>query len=678
MAIRSSDDQERPASTPVAPYAGELRRIASLSSSGEHGAAVATAQALCAASGDRREAAHLLALCQRRAGHSAEALATLTRLEQEHPGYARLHELRGHCLVDQLSASAAIESYRRALALNPYLADSWSALAALLTANHVEPQATEAQGHAVDFARMPASIRAAFGLFGDGDVVIAEEIVREFLRTHGEHRDGLRLLARLAGRAQLPADAESLLARAVELTPQHAPTMFEYLSILLQRHKHPQVLTLLETLRRREPAHPAWRVLQAAAHAGLGDLERALSLYQELITAPPQPGTPLRADLYLARGHALKALGRTTEAIANYRAAAETPRAIGEAYWGLANLKSYRFAISEIEHMRRELEQTHRALAERYQLCFALGKALEDQGDWAASFGCYESGNRLKHSELGYRPERVEKIAADLRALCGQEFFAARAGFGTDDAAPIFVVGLPRSGSTLVEQILASHSHVDGTMELPHVLRLAQDLAAAPDRGGTAYPAALTDLDAPACRRLGERLLLESRSYRTGRKHYVDKMPNNFLHVGLIHLILPNARIIDVRRGPMAGCFAIYKQLFAAGQSFAYDFGDIARYYRMYEALMAHWDVVLPRKVLRVDYERLVDDLPGTVRRILAFCGLEPQAACLAFHENPRPVHSASAEQVRVPLYRDAIDHWRHFEPWLGPLADALGRGAST
>ncbi|HUY83591.1 MAG TPA: sulfotransferase, partial [Steroidobacteraceae bacterium] len=439
---------------------------------------------------------------------------------------------------------------------------------------------------------------------------------------------------------------------------------------------HPRVLDLLKPALRREPAHAAWRSLQATAYAGVGDFARAMPIYGELIAAGPLPAAPPLADLHLAFGHALKTLGRASEAVASYRAAASAPRAIGEAFWALADLKSYRFTDTELEQMRRELERADGSFTAQYHLCFALGKALEDRREWGESFAYYERGNRLKRSQTGYRPERIEKTAAELTALCTREFFAARPGYGNGSTAPIFVVGLPRSGSTLVEQILASHSEVDGTLELPHVLRLVQDLAATSDGsagGGTAYPAVLAQLNGTACRRHGERLLAETQPYRGDRRYYVDKMPNNFLHLGLIHLILPNARIIDVRRGPMAACFAIYKQLFAAGQEFAYDFADIARYYRMYEALMAHWDEALPGKVLRVEYERLVDDLPGTVRTMLGFCGLEYQAACLEFQTTPRPVHSASAEQVRQPLHRNGIDHWRHYAPWLTPLTRALG-----
>lgn len=674
LRYKSSAGAEGPVGSPEeARFVAEFRRIADLASRSEHAQALAAARALCSQYGDRPDALLLLAQIERRAGNAGNALVVLSRLERAGFYKSRLEELRGHCLVDQGESSAAITAYQRALSRNPHLAESWAALSILFAACGA-PMQEEARARAQDLARMPDEIRAGFALLGEGESILAEEIARAFIQQSGEHPDALRLLAQLARQAQLPAEAEALLARAVTLAPADAPTHFEYLAMLLDRQRHAQVLAALERVDRREPMPIAWRSLEAAAHAGLGDFARALPIYLQLLDS--MPSSPQRAAIHLTIGHAHKTLGREDEAIASYRTAARDESAVGEAYWGLANLKTYRFTQEEIEELRRGFGHPGLALAESYHRCFALGKALEDRSDWAESFVWYERGNRLKRSEITYRPESTEKSLATLTALCTREFFARRTGFGSETVAPIFVVGMPRAGSTLVEQILASHSDVDGTMELPHVPRLVQDLAAVPD--ADAYARALARLDAPLCRGLGERLLADTRPYRGDRPRYVDKMPYNFLHVGLIHLLMPNARIIDVRRTPMAACFAIYKQLFAAGHAYAYDFREIARYYRLYEALMTHWDEVLPGKVMRVDYEQMVDDLPGTVSRMLDFCGLELQSACLQFHANPRAVHSASALQVRQPVHRNGVDQWRHYEPWLTPLARALAEGNST
>jgi tetratricopeptide (TPR) repeat protein len=407
---------------------------------------------------------------------------------------------------------------------------------------------------------------------------------------------------------------------------------------------------------------------------GLGDHERALGLYRELLVDAPGA-----ADLHLSVAHSHKALGRQREAIDAYHAAAAARPDYGDAYWSLANLKTYRFADPEIARMRAEEAAETVTPIDRYHLCFALGKALEDRGEFAESYRYYERGNALKKSESRYRPEPVERNTRLQKAICTREFFAARQGAGSSASSsagiPIFVVGLPRSGSTLLEQILASHSQVEGTMELPNIPRMVLDLQGREqDQENPRYPRVLEELKPEEFRRLGDGYLSDTRVYRTGKPYFIDKMPNNFRHLGLIHLILPNAKIIDARRNAMACCFSNFKQLFAAGQEFTYGLDDIGRYYRTYLELMAHWDAVLPGTVLRVEHEDVVDDLGGNVRRILDFCGLEFEPQCVEFHKTERSIRTASSEQVRRPIFKEGIDQWRNFEPWLGPLKEVLGR----
>jgi hypothetical protein len=313
-------------------------------------------------------------------------------------------------------------------------------------------------------------------------------------------------------------------------------------------------------------------------------------------------------------------------------------------------------------------------VVDRYHLCFALGKALEDRGEYAESFRFYERGNALKRAESRYRSEIIEANTRRQIEVCTSGFLADRQGWGAPANDPIFIVGLPRSGSTLIEQILASHSHIEGTQELATIQQIVTRLRGRdPDLDDSRYPQVLTRLSPGDCRQLGELYLQATREYRRGKPYFIDKMPNNFRHVGLIHLILPNARIIDARREPMACCFGNFKQLFARGQEFTYSIQDIARYYRTYLELMRHWQQVLPGSILRVQYEELVDDLEGNVRRILDFCGLEFEPQCLDFYRTERSVRTASSEQVRQPIYREGLDQWRNFEPWLGPLREALG-----
>jgi tetratricopeptide (TPR) repeat protein len=402
---------------------------------------------------------------------------------------------------------------------------------------------------------------------------------------------------------------------------------------------------------------------------GLGQQERAAELYRELLAGAAQP-----ADLHLSIAHALKTLGRRNEAIAEYRAAAAARPGYGDVYWSMANLKTYRFEDAELAQMYAAESAASTSVVDRYHLCFALGKALEDQEQYGRSFEYYSRGNALKRAESHYRPEVIELNTRLQIEVCTRALLA-RARSGTRGADPIFIVGLPRSGSTLLEQILASHSAVEGTQELADIPRIVAELKGRDgDIGNPLYPAVLAKMTAEDDCHLGEKYLADTQVYRSGGKpRFIDKMPNNFRHIGLIHLMLPNAKIIDARREPMACCFGNLKQLFAQGQEFTYSIEDISRYYRTYLELMRHWDTVLPGRVLRVHHEDVVDDLEGSVRRILEFCELDFEAGCVEFHKTVRSVRTASSEQVRQPIYREGLDQWRHYEPWLGPLRAGLG-----
>jgi tetratricopeptide (TPR) repeat protein len=404
--------------------------------------------------------------------------------------------------------------------------------------------------------------------------------------------------------------------------------------------------------------------------AGLGDYDRALPLYRELLTSSPQD-----AELHLSIAHGLKTLGKIAEAVESYRAAAAARPYFGEAYWSLANLKTYRFTETEIARMRADEADPAIRLADRFHMCFALGKGLEDRDEYAESFAYYERGNALKKTQCRYTPEIVEGNARMQAAVCTRELFEGRSGHIGDGTVPIFIVGLPRAGSTLIEQILASHSKVEGTMELADIPRLVQGLRGRESQGESEprYPGVLRDLGAAELRALGEQYLADTRVYRSGKPFFIDKMPNNFRHLGLIQLMLPNARIIDARREPMACCFSNFKQLFASGQQFTYSLEDIGRYYRMYVELMAHWNQVVPGCILRVQHEDVVADLEASVHRLLDFCGLEFEPACLEFFKTERSIRTASSEQVRQPIYREGLDQWRNYEPWLGPLKQTLG-----
>lgn len=386
-----------------------------------------------------------------------------------------------------------------------------------------------------------------------------------------------------------------------------------------------------------------------------------------------------RADINIWLGNALRVTGRADEAVQAFHDAAAACPDSGDPYWSLANLKTYRFTDGEVAAMKAVLSANTAERSDQTHLCFALGKAFEDRAEYETAWDYYARGNALHRETSGYRPQTVEINTAEQRRVCTRGFFEKRRGWGDPSPDPIFVVGLPRAGSTLIEQILASHSEVDGTRELLMMQRLAFQLHGPDsDFNNPRYPAILEDLSAEDCRRLGERYLEVTRIHRRGAPRFIDKMPNNFRDIGLIALTLPNARIIDARREPMACCVSNLKQHFGMGQEFGYSIEDIARYYRTYLELMRHWNEVLPGKILRVCHGDLVNDLEGQVRRILDHCGLPFEASCLAFHTTKRDVHTPSSEQVRQPISRAGLDQWRKFELALDPLKSALGDARVT
>jgi tetratricopeptide (TPR) repeat protein len=651
------------------PVEQEVRRVRELFDNRRYAQALEAGEALALKVPENRDVLYLIALSQRYSNKIAQALATLERLELYHPGFSRLYQERGHCHVVLKDAPRAIDAFLRGVNINPALPASWNMLEGLYRMTGNMENAGMAAAHVATLKRLPPEVIQATGLFSDGDLAPAESVIRAFLLKHGNHVEAMRLLGRIAFKRDVLDDAELLFESVLELAPDYQAARHDYALVLLERHRHLQARVQLDKLLEIEPANRQYRTLYATTCVGLGEHERAITLYRELLADAPGA-----ADLHLSVAHSLKTLGRQEEAIDAYRTAAAARPHFGDAYWSLANLKTYRFTDDEIARMQADESEPAVALADRYHLCFALGKALEDRGEYRESWRYYERGNGLKRSESRYRPEILETNTRKQREVCTQSFFARRARWGVESPDPIFILGLPRAGSTLLEQILASHSGVEGTQELADVPRMVMELQGRePDMLNPRYPDILEELSREDFLRLGEKYLADTRIYRTGKPFFIDKMPNNFRHIGLIHLMLPNAKIIDARREPMACCFSNLKQLFANGQEFTYSIDDIARYYRTYLDLMEHWDEVLPGRVLRVWHEDVVDDLGGNVRRMLDFCGLEFEPACVDFHKTERSVRTASSEQVRQPIFREGLDQWRRYEQWLAPLKDALG-----
>jgi tetratricopeptide (TPR) repeat protein len=655
----------------VAPaLTSEVPRIRELLRRREFARALAAAEALLADTPGHRDALLFKSIAQRYLGRIDEALNTLARLQRQHPRFSRLHEERGHCFVVMKQAPQAIEAFQTAVNLNHALPASWSMLEGLYRMTGQADNSAMAASHVATLKALPREVVTATGLFMDGDLDRAEPIVRAYLLQHGNHLEAMRLLARIGMARKVYDDAELLLAAVLELAPEYHAARAEYAETLIELQRYPEARGELERLLREHPENRLYyQGLLATTAIGLGEHERAVGLYRDLLQA-----TPTDADVHLSIAHALKTLGQRDEAIASYRRAAATRPGFGDAYWSLANLKTYRFTDEELTRLKALQAEPTIADIDRYHLHFALGKALEDQGDFAESFRYYELGNALKRKESRYRPEIIENNTRQQIEVCSAEFFASRRGCGVSDPDPIFIVGLPRSGSTLIEQILASHSQVEGTQELPNIQQIVGKLRGRePDLNNPRYPRILAEMQLQEFGQLGQQYLDATRIYRTGKPYFIDKMPNNFRHLGLIHLMLPKARIIDARREPIACCFSNLKQLFAKGQEFTYSIEHIARYYRTYLELMRHWDGVLPGWVLRIQHEDVVDDLEDSVRRVLDFCGLEFEPQCIEFHKTVRSVRTASSEQVRQPIFREGLDQWKHFEPWLEPLKHALG-----
>jgi tetratricopeptide (TPR) repeat protein len=654
-------------STTPSPIEAEVRRIRALMEAARFAEAQSASQALLAQVPENRDVLYMLAVNQRQLRQTEDALATLARLEAAHPQYSRLFQERGHCYAALGNPAAALGAYLQAVNVNPALPASWRALHILFKAAGRTDEAAAAASHVAKLKTLAPAVVTATSMFADGETYEAERVIRLYLKQCPSDVEGMRLLGRIGLKLDVLDDAEFLLESVLAFAPEYHLARYDYVRVLLQRHRNVKALEESEILLRADPENRDYRAVYASSCLALADYDEALRTYRALLEE-----APAAADLHLSIGHALKTLGQQKDAIESYRAAARVRPSFGDAYWSLANLKTYRFADAEIEAMRAT-EAADIELVDRYHLCFALGKALEDRQNYAASFHYYERGNALKKAEVHYRPETTERNARLQMSLFTSDFLGRRQAAGCGRPDPIFIVGLPRAGSTLLEQILASHSEVEGTMELADIPRLVTRLLGRnPNESAPLYPDLLRDLPAERLRAYGEKYLADTEVYRTGKKFFIDKNPNNFRHIGLIHLILPNARIIDARREPMACCFSNFKQLFASGQEFTYDLQDIARYYRGYVTLMAHWNAVLPGNILLVQHEDVVADLERNVRRILDFCGLKFEPQCLEFHKTERSVRTASSEQVRRPLYSEGLQQWQNFAPWLGPLKHAL------
>jgi tetratricopeptide (TPR) repeat protein len=648
--------------------AEQLQSIQRLVGNEQFAVALEQLKSLLEEDADQPDVLYMTAVCHRYLRQWQEAQSYLDRLLMLAPEHGRGHQEHGHLLRAQQMPGVALLSYQRACQINPALDASWRGQLEMAVQVGDEAQANQARHQLQRLQALPKPLVAATDLLAQRKLLKAENLCRQFLQKVPRHVEAMRLLADIGVRLGAMDDAEFLLESAVLFEPDNQQVRIDYVQVLRKRQKFANALGQAKLLLDSAQDNPQFQSLYAIELMQTGDYTGALDYFDRVLARLPGDAITLTS-----RGHALKTSGQQQEAVESYRMALAGHPDHGEAYYSLANLKTYRFTAAEVNRMQQQEGSVSANPMSQVYLMFALGKAHEDLGEYSTAFDYYRQGNDLKRAQSGYD---AQKMGVELQAQAtffSADVFKSRPDSGDPASDPIFIVGLPRAGSTLLEQILASHSLVDGTLELPNILSIAQSLRRRGQGEGSAeYPAIIADMSALELRELGEKYLAETAIHRQDAPYFIDKMPNNFRHIGLIKLILPNAKIIDARRHPMACCFSGYKQLFAEGQEFSYDLDDLGSYYRDYVKLMDHWQTVLPGDILQVNYEQVVGDLEGQVRRVLDYCGLPFEPQTLEFHDTERSVRTASSEQVRQPLYRDGLDQWRNFEAELQPLGAQL------
>jgi tetratricopeptide (TPR) repeat protein len=642
---------------------------ASLLLESDPAAAAQRAGKVLASSPGHAEASLLLAAAYRKLDDPAAAVAALEQIASTHLDTPLMQLELGRAYAASGRGAHALAAFQRAVALDARLAEGWQELSAQLFSVGDLPGGDAAYARYRGLTPDPQELRDALGALADNRLATAETILRRRLRQTPDDFVGLRILADIATRREDFAEAERLLLETLAQAPGYAVARYDLARLLYDQQRNAEVLPLVERLIASEPHNPDYVSLKAQALRLLGRNDEAIALLEQLLAGHPQG-----ERAWLLFGHLLREVGQQSRAIQMYRQALQVRPESGGAYWSLANLKTFRFGAADLDAMRRQLGSRHVQGADRTQLEFALGKALEDEGRFAASFEHYARANSLQRTTVHHDADAATSDVRRLKSVFTADLFAGRCGWGSRRNDPIFIVGLPRSGSTLLEQVLATHVQVEGTRELPDVPAIVSDLMLYPDPGRRPYPEDVGALERAQIETLAARYLSRTQTHRLlGKPRFVDKMLINFGHVGLIHLMFPQAAIIDARRHPLGCGFSCYRQLFTRGMAYTYDLSDMGRYYRDYAELMEHFDTVLPGRIHRVHYELLVADPAGEIRKLLDYCGLPFEPQCLQFYENRRVVQTISSEQVRQPIFSDSVDQWRHYEPWLGPMKEALG-----
>lgn len=593
-----------------------------------------------------------------------EALSKLAELETKDPSNARMHQEKGYNFRLLGDIKGAAKSFYQATQVNPALLSAWQALRPIYQAQNQTKALSLCDTQIAQLSELPKPVLAATELMYDGNLEDADKLVRHFLQQHKHHKQGLILLAEIAVKLKAISEAEFILETCVELHSADLPAKYQLFKVYSKLGKFESALKLAEQLTIAAPSNLFYQVALATATQGVGNIEKAIEILTEI---NQQHGDQAQVNLLL--GHAYKTQGNTQASITAYQKAYQLEPTLGDAFWSLANIKTYQFSNTEISKMQTATESPNVSKQDKIYFHFALGKAYEDQKRYQTSFQHYEMGNTMQHALTPFNIlSHTTFVEHQIRQFT-PEFYERIMNKGFESSAPIFIVGMPRAGSTLLEQILASHSQVDGTMELHEILGLAAKLSKK-QTSSPSYPENLCHLPVGTLSKLGKEFINKTQVYRQRAPYFIDKMPNNYMHIGLIKAILPNAKIIDARRSPMACCFSGYKQLFGDGQEFSYDLKTIGLYYKNYIKLMQHWHTVFPGQILQIDNEQVIDDTETQIRKMLDFCDLEFEESCLHFYKNTRAVKTPSAEQVRQPIYSSGKTQWEYYKEHLGELTE--------
>jgi len=609
---------------------------------------------------------YLTSVCYRYLNESKKALINLDKLIQIDPNYGRAYQEIGHTNVLLKDKNKALKAYLRAVRHNPSLQSSWLGILSLENKN--EELIKFVEQNVIYLKNLPPELKTVISFTHEGKLSRADRICREYLRDHPHDIEAMRLLANIGRDLNIYEDAEFLLESALLFDPNNAKIKYDYINILTKRQKYGEALFHAQNFYDEDPSNINAMKLLSTALFRTDRYKEAIKIYNDILELEPN-----NTDVMLSKGHLYKTSGELDKSIESYKKAYQTDKYFGDSYWSLANLKTYKFSDKEVKSLDKMVNDVYVSEDERAFMHFALGKAYEDLNEYKKSFKHYKEGNLIKKNKSLFNTSDFSKECQNQIDVCTKDLFEMKKSWGSESNAPIFILGLPRVGSTLIEQILSSHSLVEPTHELPNIISTALRLNERKSQDiSSRYPDILLSLSAPQLKLIGDKYISDSEVFRTDKPYFIDKMPNNFRHIGLIKLILPNAKIIDIRRASMSACFSCFKQLFAEGQEFTYDLKDLAGYYNNYVELMDHWNGVLPDQILSINYEDVVNNFEESVRKILEYCEIPFEQQCLEFYKSKRSVKTPSAEQVRQPIYTSGMDYWKNYEPYLDDLKNNL------